>query len=323
MSAHTLLARFAENVFWLARYMERAESLSRVLSINKTFHRDRKGEESWQPIVQLFVDEEPFFAKHRTANAENVIEFYVTDTDNPSSIAYALGAGRENARSLRHLISTEMWTQLNVLYTEFSRIRAKDLSLGKLSVVCDRVREGCTAHMGITESTFYRDQAWCFYLLGRAVERADQTSRLLDLRYHQLYGSGEEPDANVDESQWNAILRTLSGYHAFRRHHQRGLDPHTVADFVMFDADFPRSVAFCITEMKVAIDELEREHGLPNAKLARPYTEALSLWLEDAHADAKRHKRLHSFMDALQRQLMDTTTRLGTTFFGHEDEAAA
>ena len=176
-----LLARYAECIFWLARSVERAENLARILEVNETFSRDRSGSHNWLSIVQLHTDEEEFFKKHEAASAENVIRFYLTDADNPSSIVSALINARENARTLRPAgLDRNVGSAQRHSIIARSRSSPDELAPGNLSRLLTEIKEACQTFTGITEGTFYRDQAWSFYQLGRYIERADQTTRLLD-----------------------------------------------------------------------------------------------------------------------------------------------
>jgi len=206
-----LLARFADCIFWLARYVERAENLARILDVNETFSRDSRGGQNWRSIVQLNSDEERFFATHPAATAQSVVKFYVIDGANPTSIVSAIRFARENARTLRPLISTEMWVQLNVFYNRLVALGEDDLVPGRLAALFGIIKEACQTHSGITEGTFFRDQGWYFYQLGRYIERADQTTRLLDIKYHLLLPSLSDVGSPIDVSQWNAVLRSAAG----------------------------------------------------------------------------------------------------------------
>ena len=146
-----LLARYADCIFWLARYVERAENLARILDVNETFSRDSRGGQNWRSVLQLNADEERFFAAHETASGHNVVDFYVIDSDNPTSIVSTIRYARENARTLRPLISTEMWVQLNVFYNRLAALRAADLAPGNLATLFASIKEACQTHAGITE----------------------------------------------------------------------------------------------------------------------------------------------------------------------------
>jgi uncharacterized alpha-E superfamily protein len=317
----SLLARFAENNFWLARYMERAENLARILDVNETFAQDGRGPEDWLPIVHLHADDARFSQMHDTATADAVIHFYVLDRDNPTSIIAAVRMARENARSLRHLISTEMWRHLNVFYNRLALLGPADLSLSNLSRLCATIKEDCQLHTGIVEGTYYRDQGWYFYHLGKYLERADQTTRLLDINYHRLMRSPE--GAQVDASQWNAVLRSAAGYHAFRRAYPSGMEPAKVAGFLLFDPGFPRSVAVCVREMADLFRGLTSLPDLSGAPVRMGALEALRRSSGATDVNRVLTTGLHEFLDQLQLQLIRLTNDLGSTFFGHRDEHVA
>src|SRR3954471_768461 len=171
-----------------------------------------------------------FAAKQTQATADNVIRFYVTDAENSTSIVSAIGNARENARALRPLVSTEMWVALNVFHNRLKSIDPGELAPGNLNRLLTEIKEACQTFTGITEGTFYRDQAWYFFRLGRYIERADQTTRLLDTKYHLLAG-GRGGAAPAEVGQWHALLRSASGYHAFRRIYSSRLTPALVAEF--------------------------------------------------------------------------------------------
>jgi uncharacterized alpha-E superfamily protein len=315
----SLLARFAENNFWLARYMERAENLARILDVNETFAQDSRGAEDWLPIVQLHTDAERFFAAHDAATAEAVIHFYVLDRANPTSIIAAVRMARENARSLRHLISTEMWRHLNVFYNRLVALGPADLALSNLSHLCATIKEDCQLHAGIVEGTYYRDQGWYFYHLGKYLERADQTTRLLDINYHRLMPAPGDAATQVDASQWNAVLRSAAGYHAFRRAYPSGMEPAKVAGFLLFDPGFPRSVAVCVREMDELFRGLIPLLDLADTPARLGALEGLRRAAAGTDVNQVLTTGLHEFLDQLQLQLIALTNDLGSTFFGHRD----
>jgi uncharacterized alpha-E superfamily protein len=257
-----LLARYADCIFWLARYVERAENLARILDVNETFSRDSRGGQNWHSIVQLNSDEERFFATHSAASAHSVVSFYVIDGDNPNSIVSAVRFARENARTLRPLISTEMWAQLNVFYNRMAGLAQADLTPGNLAALFATIKEACQTHTGITEGTFFRDQGWYFYQIGRYIERADQTTRLLDIKYHLLLPSVSDVGSPTDVSQWNALLRSAAGYHAYRRLHAASTSPARVAGFLLLNQAFPRSVHHCMREVGRLLSEVKSRYAL-------------------------------------------------------------
>ncbi len=311
----SLLARFAENGFWMARYMERAENLARILDVNESFARDNRGEQDWLPIVQLHDDEQDFFRRNPEATAEAVIAFYINDRENPNSIVRSVGAARENARSLRHLLSIEVWSQLNVFYKFVSDLRPRDLRLADLSYVCQDLKEGCQLHTGIVEGTTFRDQGWVFYQLGKLIDRADQTTRLLDIKYHRLLPTKMDVGSPVDVSQWNALLRSVAGYHAYRRVRPSGMTPETVAEFILMHPSFGRSVVSCLRQIQQYLALLKDDPSLVYVKFepdGLTELEALSAYsIEVAVSEG-----LHEYLDRIQVNLQRLANAIAMSYFG-------
>ena len=191
-----LLSRYAECLFWFGRYTERTACLARLLEVQTSFDRGRAGASAeWSWILTLYDDRARFAKSHETADTDSVIRFYVSDRDNPGSLVSCIHAARENARTLRALIPTDLWHQVNTFYNRFRTLPPAALSDARLSQTCQMVKKECYAQLGVAEATLYRDAAWRFFLLGVLVERADQMSRLLDVRFaqmrHQVSDAGE------------------------------------------------------------------------------------------------------------------------------------
>ena len=314
-----ILARHAESAFWMARYMERAENLARLLDVNETFARDSSGAPDWLPIVQLQADEDVFFKSHAKATAAAVLGFYVLDRDNPNSIVSSVYSARENARALRHLISTEMWTHLNVFYNRLAALTPNDVAVSKLSSLCTTIKLDCQLHTGITEGTFHRDQYWYFYQIGKYLERADQTTRLLDIKYHTLLPSPNDVGTPVDVSQWNTLLRSAAAYHAFRRIHPYGMQPSAVAAFLLFNPDFPRSVQVCLGQVHELVIGLGPVLGVRIAASLMTAVENLHSVAASGHIDRVLFRGLHEHLDDVQLLIIDLAAALGRAFFGHRD----
>ena len=310
-----LLARSAENIFWLARYIERAENLARILDVNATFSRDSRGTRSWLPVLQLNADEERFFEGHTAASAEAVLRFYISNRDNPSSIVSTVGSARANARALRPLISREMWSQLNVFYNRVIALDDTDLSPSHLTRLLGEIKETCQAHTGITDGTLHRDQGWYFYWLGRYLERADQTTRLLDIKYHLLLPRISDVGSSIDIGQWNALLRSAAGYHPYRRVERGGVTPAGVAGFLLLNPNFPRSVPLCASEADRLLGELRSVYELRGAHEAAEGMKEMCASLSGLTIDEVLGQGLHEFLDLVQRRLIAVTQGLSTAFF--------
>jgi uncharacterized alpha-E superfamily protein len=316
-----LLSRHAECYFWLARYLERAESLARILEAQTSFQRSGNGRNSWAWIVALYSDQENFAKKFSEPTAQNVINYFVTLLENPSSIQSCVRAARENARAIRPLISSDVWMQVNDFYSRVMGLTEADFSENRLSRSCDSIKRGCYAEIGVAESTLYRDEGWPFFRLGLFIERADQTSRLLDVQFAQS-STGDLNELTLEEHArlWNVLLRSASAYHAFRRVHHRGFNPADIARFLVFDRRLPRSLAFCANEIQRMVNQLRTEFRLRNAQRAFEHVDRFQAELQSRAQNGQMLERLHETNDWVQRELMGLTTELGTAFFGHEAE---
>ena len=312
-----LLSRYAESIYWLARYIERAENLARVLDINETFSRDSRGWQNWRSVLQIYSDEERFFQEHAEDDAEAVIYFYTLDQRNFSSIISLINQARANARTLRPLISTEMWIQINILSNSLKSMQREDLTEPRLARFCNQMKEACQTHTGITEGKFYRDEGWFFYQIGRCIERADQTTRLLDVKYHLLLPNQQKVGSLLDVSQWNAVLRSAAGYHAFRRVHPSGLTQADVASFLLFSSRFPRSVRACVQDVSNRLSHLRSSYNLSAGSRALEELDELRSVLDDITITQVIDKGMHQFVDWVQLKLIRIHGELGSAYFGY------
>ncbi|MBV9785487.1 MAG: alpha-E domain-containing protein [Acidisphaera sp.] len=310
-----LLARYAEGLFWMARYLERVENMARLVDVTQNFESPGREAEAWYALVRINADEAPFADRGLFGEPEAVKRFYVLDATNPTSITASIEAARTNARTLRPLISTEMWMQMNVFHRDILAISEDELQADRLSRLCRRIKEGVQAHTGITEGTFFRDEGWHFYQLGRLLERADQTTRLLDIKYHQLMPSGIEERRVLELTQWSVVLRACAGYHAFRRVAPAGFAPRDVVRFLIGDPSFPRSVTLCVTELEWHLTQLRRHYGLRGTVGALERVEELRGALTDRAVEQLIAEGLHEFLDRVQRDLIRLGNEIGTAFF--------
>lgn len=313
-----LLARYAESIFWMARYMERAENLARLIDVNASFARDSRGARNWDAITRLNSDASRFQERFETPTSRSVIYFYTLDPENSTSILSSIRAARDNARALRPLISTEMWSHLNMLYNRLRDIPAGPDIAVDISNLCDQVKLGCQAHNGITEGTFYRDQGWYFYQIGRCLERADQTTRLLDVKYHALLPSVDDVGSPLDISQWNALLRSAAGYHAYRRVHPRKLAPSIVAEFMILNKQFPRSVRCCVSELSNLMSQMIVGFQLPRGEAVAEAIDGVRLGLEENQVEDIIKYGMHEFLDGIQVELGKVTSAMAHAYFGAE-----
>jgi len=244
-----------------------------------------------------------------------VKRYYLLDRENPNSIPAAMEAARTNARTLRPVISTEMWMQLNMFYRELLTIREEELAGDRLSRLCSRVKMGVQEHTGITEGTLFRDQGYYFYMLGRLIERADQVTRLLDIRYHLLVPVGDEQRRVAELTQWGGVLRGAAGYHAFRRVAPPDFKPVDVVAFLLTNRSFPRSVLLCVGQLEWHLTHLRSIYGLRSTVQALERVEEIRAALLGRPVESMISDGLHDFIDAIQRDLIILASEIGTAFF--------
>jgi uncharacterized alpha-E superfamily protein len=316
----SLLSRYAESVFWMARYFERAESLARVLETQTSFQRGRD-DNSWGWIVALYSDEKAFAKAFPEPTAENVIRYYMAYADNPGSVQSSIRSARENARALRPMLSTDMWYQLNDFYNRLFAFGPSDFSEVRLSRTCDAIKRGCYAQIGVAENTLYHDETWPFFKIGLYLERADQTSRLLDVRFAQQQVGVARDEGQFDFTFWTILLRASSAYHAYRRVFPRHIEPKEVARFLIFDSRLPRSIGYSLVEIQAMIELLRRNFGLRHAAAAAEHVEMMIEGLNAARKDEHLLGRLHTFNDWVQLNLIRLTDELGKAFFGYATPA--
>lgn len=309
---NSLVSRFAANIFWLARYLERAENLARILHINETYARDKPEGPDWKRVLKLYSDEKRFFETHDEANAANVLKFYVLDRDNYSSIASCIVNARQNARSIRHLIPTEMWTHLNIFYSQVLQLTARDIRLSNLSNAANSIILNCQTFEGIAEGTFMRGEPWCFYQLGKYIERADQTTRVLDIGYSLL----PIGDGNATTSvQWNVLLRSVSGYHAYRSRFSGKASEKDMERFLLYDNEFPRALELCTQRLTERLHDPERRNGARRHSSVEHARRELEFALETGPGKDITPKKLHTFLDSIQAQLGELTNAVSVTYF--------
>lgn len=310
----SLLSRFAENSFWMARYMQRGENLARIIDVNETFARNTAGENEWLPILRLHRDEDAYQRLFKRVEGKNVVRFYLIDDRHPNSIRQCAYYARENARSIRHLISLETWVQLNVFYNWMRVLNARDVKLAELSRLCGRIKDSCELHFGIVESTLYRDQIYLFYRLGKLLELCDQTTRLVDIKYHALLPEVRDVGTPIDVAQWNALLRSASAYHGYRRVYPYGMTPNTVAGFILLDADFPRSIRSCARRIEETIDMLLARPELAGTAFDRKELQSLHA-LTAGTVDSIIGEGLNHYLDRVQQTLNALGQQIGKSFF--------
>jgi uncharacterized alpha-E superfamily protein len=202
-----------------------------------------------------------------------------------------------------------------VFYNKVRLLTEADTRPSHLSGLCSFLKENCQAHAGITDGTFFRDQGWAFYAVGKYLERGDQTSRLVDIKYHTLLPNVTDVGSPLDISQWNALLRAASGYHAFRRVYASEMTPALVAGFLLLNHSFPRSVVLCVRQIETYLNQLSSGYGLRGTYAALERLDELRAALIDQPIELILHRGLHEFLDWVQLQFIEVQNAVAAAFW--------
>jgi uncharacterized alpha-E superfamily protein len=311
-----MLSRVANSIYWLSRYMERAENVSRFIDVNLQMMLDLPSgsNQQWRPLVSISGDDSVFASRYAAATRENVIKFLALDMENPNSIVSCLRAARENSRTVREAISSEMWEQVNTSYLAINAAASKPLLIHSPYSFFNEVKKASQLFDGVAEATMLRGEGWHFFRMGRLVERADKTSRLLDVKYYILLPSLTDVGTPLDDIQWAAVLRSASALEMYRKRHGH-IAPEQIVEFLVLDHEFPRSIHHCLT---AANDSLHSISGTPVGMYRNPAEQRLGqLRAELAYADTEQiiKRGLHEFLDGFQTKLNLADQCIYDTFF--------
>jgi uncharacterized alpha-E superfamily protein len=317
-----MLSRVADCVFWMSRYMERAENTARFIDVNQslTLEADAGGGPQWVPLVDTAGDRALFEELHPSAERDAVVRFLAFEPLNPNSIFSCLAKARENARTIRENISTEMWEEINTLYHLVKNAANDPLVVRSPYLFLNRVKLASLTIVGITDATMSHSEPWHFVRLGRLLERADKTTRLLDVKYYVLLPRPAAVGSQLDVVQWSALLKSASALEMYRKSHGR-IAPVKVADFLLLDRHFPRSVRFSLIG---AEDSLHTITGTPEGTFsnkAEQLVGRLRSELDYTHVSDVIASGMHEFIDELQAKLNGIGEAVHSTFFAAAEPA--
>lgn len=297
-----MLRRIAGSLFWSARYLERAQWRARLVDVNHRLLLEVPPHEiePWEPLVHITAEQDLFFTLHSHADEKSVIDFFVFDRENHSSIRSCIESVRSNLSPLRHLISSELWLEINRLYLECQSWSPQVLAAMGVSEFFAALQAQFYTVMGVVANTLPRDLAYDLIEVGTMLERPDNISRLLDVKYHHLLPRIEDLGGPVDIRQWAAVLRSASALEAFRKTYGNAIRVDRVVEILVFDPAFPRSTRFSVEQLAQALNRIaERATGHPPAEL--PCDNLLAL-LRTGSAAEMIASGLHEFLLKIERE---------------------
>ncbi len=299
-----MLSRVAERMYWTGRHMERAENMARLISANTRMALDspREVPAPWRAMVQILGLDGHFNDRYGSADERHVVRFLMADTGNPSSIVSALAQARENARTTREILPSEAWEQINDVYLHAREQAARSLARNLREPFLIGIVRACQLLNGLLAGTMSHDDAYQFMLLGRNLERADMTTRVIDLgavgmtELVRTTRAGQTPAAFANLA-WLSVLSCLSGYQMYHQHVQTGVRGREVVQFLLRDPRFPRAVAHCLAALRDGLARLPRHEAPLEAATA------MSRQLQAMEIAPLPNQRLRACMDDLQQSL--------------------
>ena len=305
-----MLSRTADNLYWLARYVERAEYLARILEATQRLTAmplAYVGETNeWESAVATAGCAAAFFAVHDEATEETVTDFLAFSTENPSSIRNCFEVARTNARAVRTALTMEMWEAINTAWLELKRFGNQPASREEIARFLRWVQESSLRFDGSAYRTMLRNDAYWFSRLGVYIERADNTARILDVKYHLLLPAQERVGGPLDYFQWASILRSVSALTAYHWVYRQNVKPWLVADLLMLRDEMPRSLASCYENLVQNLDRIAKAYGQQGT--AQRHARAVRARLENSKIEEIFQNGLHEFID----DFVEDNNRLGS-----------
>ncbi len=305
-----MLSRTADHLFWMSRYIERSENTARMLDVNYQTsllpQSSAAAEQAWHGLLSISELSHDYRSRHGAIDPQRVQAYMVRDERNPSSILCCLRAARENARAIRGTLTTEVWETTNQTWLEFNRLLKEGLLERDPSALFEWVKFRSHLSRGVTVGTMLQDEAFNFIRIGSFLERADNTARLLDVKFHAAqdeYHGAQSRDSEADFYHWSAILRSVSAFEIYRKVYRNVIEPQKVAELLILREDMPRSLAHCMSKV---VGNLKRVANAQSAETLR-LAGRLNCDLEYARIDEILETGLHAFLS----QFLDRVGDLG------------
>ena len=311
-----MLSRVADSLYWMSRYIERAENNARIADVNLQLLLDLTNPtemdllQQWDPIISSLEEDELFASLYDKPDGKAVIDFVSLQKKNPNSIYSCLAHARENARTTSEQISSEMWEQINRLYLFVKSDTAKKLVRTSPYEFFKRIIAGSHLFQGITDATMTHGEGWDFIRIGKLLERADCTSRILDVKYHILLPSGEKVGGNVDTIQWMSVLKSCSALEAYRKIYVGQVAPWRVAEFVITHSAFPRSIRFSIDCFDAALHHISGSNESKYANEAERLSGRLRSDLDYVTIGDIFKFGLHEYLEQIQERLAEISNAM-------------
>ena len=315
-----MLSRVADSLYWMSRYIERAENNARIADVNLQLEVDLSNQpeadprQHWNAIISSLEENELFASLYANPDGRAAIDFVSLQKKNRNSIYSCLSLARENARTTREQISSEMWEQINRLYLFVRSDSARKTLRSSPYEFFKRIITGSHLFQGVTHATMTHGEGWHFMRIGRLLERADCTSRILDLKYHLLLPSGERVGGTLDTIQWMSVLKSCSALEAYRKIYVGQVAPWKVAEFLITHAGFPRSIRFSVDSLDEALHCISGSDETRYANEAERLSGRLRSDLDYVTIGEIFKVGLHEYLESIQKRLVEIDTATYDTY---------
>lgn len=316
-----MLSRVADSIYWLGRYLERAENYARFIDVNFNLMLDLPPDlkAQWEPLVYATGDQELYLQKYQTFDRKDVVHFLAFDTDNPNSIISSINFARENARVIRENLTKETWEKLNELYHFVQKMAEKKIwTKDDPRAFFDGVKNQILLLYGLADSTVARTEGWYFRQLGLFLERADKTSRIVDVKYHILLPAPNWVGTPLDFLHWTALLKSVTAFNTYKRLYGN-IEPSKVVEFLLLNKYFPRSVFYCLREAENCLHKISGNSDTGYRNSAEKAIGELRSNLEFTDVSEIIDTGLHEYIDNLQMKINQVSNKIHTNFFQIKD----
>lgn len=316
-----MLSRVANSIYWLGRYLERAENYARFIDVNFNLMLDLPPDlkAQWEPLIYITGDEHLYKQKYTGFDRKDVVHFLAFDKDNPNSILSSISFARENARVIRENLTKETWENLNELYHFVQkRSEKKDWIKDDPRAFFESVKNQVLLLYGLAESTVARTEGWYFRQLGMNLERADKTSRIVDVKYHILLPAPTLVGTPLDFLHWTALLKSVTAFNTYRRLYGN-IEPAKVVEFLLLNKYFPRSAFYCIREAESCLHKISGSSDSGYQNTAEKAVGELRSRLEFTDVEEIIQVGLHEYIDKLQVKINQISDKVNTNFFQIKD----
>ena len=306
-----MLSRVAERIYWMARYLERAENTARIINVNTNLLLDlpKKMTPGWQPLIEITGSKAAFRKRKLVPKEQNVVRFLVSDLKNPSSLLSSLQFARENARTIRDIIPREGWEHVNALYLNIKGELPSGLAQRRRFDFLASVIAGTQQITGLLAGTMLHDAGYYYLRMGCNLERADMTSRIIDVQSTNILPDDSQEVMPFENIEWMSVLQSLSGYQSYRQKMQGRVHRSAVLNFLLLDKEFPRAFMHCLGEVDDCLMNLPRN----DATLAA--VNRLAVRVRDIDTTKLNKQATHEFIDKLQQQLGEIHNLIRETYF--------